>query len=44
MILSAYDDPARASEAARRGARGFNVKGREQHVLEQIQTILGGGR
>jgi CheY-like chemotaxis protein len=42
MILSAYDDPTRASEAARRGARGFNVKGREQHILEQIQAILGG--
>ncbi len=43
MILSAYDDPTRASEAAKRGARGFNVKGREQYVLEQIQTILSGG-
>lgn len=44
MILSAYDDPTRASEAAKRGARGFNVKGREQYVLEQIQNILSGGR
>jgi len=43
MILSAYDDPTRASEAAKRGARGFNVKGREQYVLEQIQNILSGG-
>ncbi|MDX9990441.1 MAG: response regulator [Anaerolineales bacterium] len=42
LILSAYDDPARASEATRRGARGFSVKGREQNVLEQIQSILSG--
>ncbi|MFO7583262.1 MAG: response regulator [Anaerolineales bacterium] len=44
LILSAYDDPTRASEAAKRGARGFNVKGREQHILEQIQSILSGGQ
>ena len=44
LILSAYDDPARASDAARRGARGFNVKGREQNVLEQIKSILSGGQ
>ncbi len=44
LILSAYDDPTRASEAAKRGARGFNVKGHEQNILEQIQSILGGGQ
>jgi DNA-binding NtrC family response regulator len=44
LILSAYDDPTLASEATRRGARGFNVKGREQNVLEQIQSILDGGQ
>jgi len=44
LILSAYDDPTLASEATSRGARGFNVKGREQNVLEQIQSILSGGQ
>lgn len=44
LILSAYDDPNRAKEAASRGARGFNVKGREQNVLEQIKSILDGGQ
>lgn len=42
IILSAYDDPARAKQAAAMGARGFNVKGREQNVLDQIQSILPG--
>ncbi len=42
LILSAYDDPNRAKEAANRGARGFNVKGREQNVLEQIKSIFAG--
>jgi DNA-binding NtrC family response regulator len=44
LILSAYDDPNRAREAVKRGARGFNVKGHEQNILKQIQSILSGGQ
>lgn len=44
VILSAYDDPSRAKEALMMGARGFNVKGREETVLEQVKTILFGAK
>jgi two-component system OmpR family response regulator len=42
IILSAYDDASKAKEAVSRGARGFNIKGREQHLLDELKSILQG--
>lgn len=40
FILSAYDDSERARQAMSLGARGFNIKGREQALLAEIQSVL----
>jgi DNA-binding response OmpR family regulator len=41
IMLTAYDDVARAKEAVIRGARGYFVKGREQGLVEMVNEILG---
>jgi DNA-binding NtrC family response regulator len=40
VILSAYDDSEKARQAMSLGARGFNIKGREQDLLTEIQSIF----
>jgi DNA-binding NarL/FixJ family response regulator len=42
IILTAYDEVNKAREALTRGARGFYVKGREQTLVNQVQSILQG--
>jgi DNA-binding NtrC family response regulator len=44
IILTAYDEINKAKEAASRGATAFFVKGREQGLVELIQSILAGGQ
>ena len=43
IMLTAYDDVARAKEAVTRGARGYFVKGREQGLVEMVKQILSAG-
>jgi DNA-binding NarL/FixJ family response regulator len=40
IMLTAYDDVARAKEAVNRGARGYFVKGREQGLVEMVNQML----
>ncbi len=40
IVLSAYDEVAKVKEAINRGARNYCVKGREQTLLDQINTIF----
>jgi DNA-binding NtrC family response regulator len=42
VILTAYDEVAKAKDAVARGARAFFVKGREQGLVELINDILVG--
>jgi DNA-binding NtrC family response regulator len=41
IILTAYDEVAKAKDAVARGASAFFVKGREQGLVELIQKTLG---
>ena len=43
IMLTAYDDVARAKDAVTRGARGYFVKGREQGLVEMVKQILSAG-
>ena len=40
IMLTAYDETIKAKEAIRRGARAYCVKGREQNLLDTINSIL----
>ncbi len=40
IVLSAYDEVAKAKEAVNRGAVGYCVKSREQSLVEQIAGVL----
>lgn len=40
IVLSAYDEVAKAKEALVRGARGYCVKGREATLVDQIGNLL----
>jgi CheY-like chemotaxis protein len=40
IVLSAYDEVAKAKEAVNRGACGYCVKSREQHLVKQIAEVL----
>jgi DNA-binding NarL/FixJ family response regulator len=40
IVLTAYDEVAKVKEAINRGARNYCVKGREQTLLDQINTIF----
>ncbi len=40
IVLTAFDEVARAKEAVVHGARAYLVKGREAQLLELIQDIL----
>ncbi|MBN1304608.1 MAG: response regulator [Anaerolineales bacterium] len=40
VILTAYDEVAKAKEAVNLGARAYFVKGREQGLVELIEDIL----
>ncbi len=40
IVLSAYDEVAKAKEAVNRGAVGYCVKSREQSLVEQIADVL----
>jgi DNA-binding NarL/FixJ family response regulator len=41
VVLTAYDELAKAKDAVGIGARAYFVKGREQGLVELIQQILG---
>lgn len=41
VILTAYDEVARAKEAVTRGARAYFVKGREAGLVDLVRSILG---
>ena len=40
VILTAFDDVARAKEAVARGARAYFVKGREAGLVELVNSII----
>ena len=40
VVLTAFDDVARAKEAVARGARAYFVKGREAGLLEIVNNIV----
>jgi ActR/RegA family two-component response regulator len=40
VVLTAFDDVARAKEAVTRGARAYFVKGREAGLLEIVNNIV----
>ncbi len=40
IVLSAFDEVARAKEAVSRGARAYFVKGREAGLIELVNSIL----
>jgi CheY-like chemotaxis protein len=40
VVLTAFDDVARAKEAVARGARAYFVKGREAGLLEIVNNIM----
>ena len=40
VILTAFDEVARAKEAIARGARAYFVKGREAGLVELVQSII----
>ncbi len=40
IVLTAFDEVARAKEAVARGARGYFVKGREAELVEVVNEIL----
>ncbi|MFQ5615452.1 MAG: response regulator [Anaerolineales bacterium] len=40
IVLTAYDEVAKAKEAVSRGAKDYFVKGREQGLIELINNIL----
>lgn len=40
VVLTAFDDVARAKEAVARGARAYFVKGREAELLEIVNNII----
>lgn len=40
VVLSAYDEVNKAKDAVNRGARGYCVKGREQSLLDLINSIV----
>jgi DNA-binding response OmpR family regulator len=42
IILTAFDEVARAKEAVARGARAYFVKGREAGLVELVNRIIGG--
>lgn len=42
IVLTAFDEVARAKDAVGRGARAYFVKGREAKLLELIQDVLEG--
>lgn len=41
IILSAFDEVARAKEAVARGARAYFVKGREAGLVDLVNRIIG---
>ncbi len=41
IVLTAFDEVARAKEAVARGARAYFVKGREAGLIELVNEILG---
>ena len=41
IILSAFDEVARAKEAVARGARAYFVKGREAGLVDLVNSIIG---
>lgn len=41
IVLTAYDEVGKAKDAVGLGARAYFVKGREQGLVELIQSILG---
>jgi two-component system response regulator PrrA len=41
IILSAFDEVARAKEAVSRGARAYFVKGREAGLVDLVNRIIG---
>lgn len=40
IVLTAYDEVARAKEAVARGARAYFVKGREAGLVDLVRSIL----
>ena len=40
IVLTAFDEVARAKDAVSRGARAYFVKGREAGLLELVDTIM----
>jgi DNA-binding NarL/FixJ family response regulator len=42
VVLTAFDEVARAKEAVARGARAYFVKGREAGLLEIVNEIING--
>jgi two-component system response regulator FlrC len=42
IVLTAYDEVAKAKDAVSRGASAYFVKGREQGLIELIKETLGG--